>query len=449
MNLIPTMICGKEKTGKDHILKFESKEGELEIGLPKVSDRDIQEMKAVNKNAMHDLSTDEIISFYQHVRNLWESKAYEKREELVDLTCRMTGYSREMIELGMKQIQAMLSKQYLETTLNSELGDKRLLDEWIPKGEISIHCQPRGNVLHILAGNVPPVSILSLLRGTITKNCNIAKLPSGDVVTSAYLAQSYLDVDTEHPITKSTSVVYWSRDEKKILDELMSFVDCVCVWGGEEAVETISKEAPPKIEILKFGPRRGIQLIGKEAFNDLKQASLKAAHDLTLFDQEGCFSPQICFVEGDIEKYSKFLAESLKEENERLPKGHRPLDGHAAITHTRQYSKFRGHKVFASEKTEWTIIIVNNLEEIKIHPLGRTIFLVPVKNIKNAVDYIGPETQVIAIEPFDRAIELRDELTLRGVDRVTHLGKMGYFAVGAPHEGMYPLSRMVRWVKSR
>ena len=449
MNLIPTMTCGKEKTGKEHILKFESKEGELEIGLPKVSDIDIREMKAVNKNAMHDLSIDEIISFYQRVRNLWDSKAYEKREELIDLTCRMTGYSREMIELGMKQIQAMLSEKNLEITLNNELGDKRLLDEWIPKGDISIHCQPRGNVLHILAGNVPPISILSLLRGTLTKNCNIAKMPSGDVVTSAYLAQSYLDVDPEHPITKSTSVVYWPSNEKKTLDEIMSFVDCICVWGGEDAVGTISREAPPKIELLKFGPRRGIQLIGKEAFNDLKQVSLKAAHDLTLFDQEGCFSPQISFVEGDIEKYGKSLAESLKEENERLPKGHRPLDGHAAITHTKEYSKFRGHKVLASEKTEWTIIIVNNLEEIKTHPLGRTIFLVPVKNMKDAVDYIGPETQVVAIEPFDKAIEIRDELTLKGVDRITHLGKMGYFAVGAPHEGMYPLSRMVRWVKSR
>jgi len=449
MKLIPTIICGKEKTGKNHILKFESKEGELEIGLPKVSEKDIQEMKVVNKTAMHDLSVDEIISFYQRVRKLWESKSYEKREELVDLTCRITGFSREMIELGMKQIQGMLSEQYIETTLNSELGDKRLLDEWIQKGEISVHCQPRGIVLHNLAGNVPPVSILSLIRGTITKNCNIAKLPSGDVATSSYLAQSYLDVDPEHPITKSTSVVYWPSNEKKILDELMSFVDCICVWGGKEAVETIRKEAPSKIELLEFGPRRGIQLIGKGAFNDLKQASLKAAHDLTFFDQEGCFSPQICFVEGDIEKYSKFLAESLKEENERLPKGHRPLDGHAAITHVREYSKFRGHKVLASERTEWTIIIVNKIEEIKVHPLGRTIFLVPVKNINNALDYIGPETQVVAVEPFDKAIELRDELTLKGVDRITHLGKMGYFAVGAPHEGMYPLNRMVRWVKSR
>ncbi len=118
------------------------------------------------------------------------------------------------------------------------------------------------------------------------------------------------------------------------------------------------------------------------------------------------------------------------------------------ITHTRLYSEFRAHKVLASEKTEWTIIIVNKPEEIKTHPLGRTIFLVPVKTIRNALDYIGPETQVVAIEPFVKATELRDELTLKGVDRITHLGKMGYFAVGAPHEGMNPLSRMVRWVES-
>jgi hypothetical protein len=44
---------------------------------------------------------------------------------------------------------------------------------------------------------------------------------------------------------------------------------------------------------------------------------------------------------------------------------------------------------------------------------------------------------------------MKEQLTVKGVDRITHLGKMGYFAAGSPHEGMYPLSRMVRWVKMR
>jgi len=44
---------------------------------------------------------------------------------------------------------------------------------------------------------------------------------------------------------------------------------------------------------------------------------------------------------------------------------------------------------------------------------------------------------------------LKERLTVKGVDRITRLGKMGYFALGSPQEGMYPLSRMVRWVKMR
>jgi hypothetical protein len=83
------------------------------------------------------------------------------------------------------------------------------------------------------------------------------------------------------------------------------------------------------------------------------------------------------------------------------------------------------------------------------HPLGRTIFVIPVKDLTESFNHIGPETQVVAIEPYERAVDMREALTLKGVDRITHLGKMGYFAVGAPHEGMYPLSRMVRWVKMR
>ena len=452
MQKIPFLIAGNLKTGTECKMNFNFNYhgGKIEVGLPEISESDIELMKNVEKESVHNLNTNEIIDFLVKVGKLWNSKTYDKREELVDLTCKITGYSRPMIELGMQQIQGMFSKEFLEITLKNELGDKRLLDEWLPRGEALVHCQPRGHVLHILAGNVPAVSVMSMIRGILTKNCNILKMSSRDVITTSYFTQSFMDVDPEHPITKTTSTIYWSIENEHIMDKFLSFVNCVCTWGGREAVEGIRKKAPHEVELLEFGPRRGVQLIGKEAFKNLKDVTDKAAHDLTLFDQEACFSPQLVFVEEDAERYAKYFAESLKEENEKLPKGFSSIDANAIVSHTRVYSKFKGHKVIHPEKTDWTVILVNNIKDLpNPHPLGRTIFLIPVKDINESLKYISSETQVVAVEPFSRGIELRDELTIRGVDRVTHMGKMGYFAVGAPHDGMYPLSRMVRWVKSR
>jgi long-chain-fatty-acyl-CoA reductase len=450
MQSVPFVIAGNVKKGAEHKKTYESDKGKITVGLPGISDNDIKRMKGADKEEMHDLSIDEIILFLTKVGKLWSSEKYEKRKELIDLTCMITGYSRPMVELGMQQIQGMLSRKFLEITLKSDLGDKRLLDEWLPRGEASVHCQPRGVVLHVLAGNVPAVTIMSLINGILSKNCNIARMSSRDVITASYFVSSFADVDQEHPVTKTTSAIYWPSNRGDILDKFLSFANCVCTWGGRDAVESIRKKAPYEVELLEFGPRRGIQLIGREASKNLKQIAARAAHDLTLFDQEACFSPQIAFVEGNAEKYAQCLAENLEAENKKLPRGFSALDAHAAISHTRMYSKFRGHKVFHPDKTDWTVIITKNVEELPVsHPMGRTIFLIPVKDIRESLKYIGSETQVVAVEPFDRGIELREALTGRGVDRVTRLGKMGYFAVGAPHEGTYPLSRMVRWVKCR
>ena len=449
MEKVPFVICGEQKTGEHQVLEFGPKEKRTKICLPEITENDILQISRSDMLAMHELSIDEIINFYSKVGKLWGSTTYEKREELVDLTCAVTGYSKEMVELGMKQICGILTKEYLEATVQSDLGDKRLLDEWITRAESSVHCQPRGKMLHILAGNVPAVAITSILRGSLTKNVNIIKMSNRDVITPSYFVQAFHDIDPEHPITKSTSVLYWPHTNLEIFRKIIPFVNVVSVWGGQDTIEETRRNTPQGVELLEFGPRRGIHLIGREIFHDLDKATINAAHDLTLFDQECCFSPQMTFVEGDVEKYAESLAKSLEEENTRLPKGYADPKFHANITNARMYSKFRGHKVHTSSRTEWTIIVAQSIEDLPTHPLGRTIFIIPVKDLAESLNYIGPETQVVAIEPYSRAVDLREELTMKGVDRITRLGKMGYFAVGSPHEGMYPLSRMVRWVKMR
>jgi long-chain-fatty-acyl-CoA reductase len=449
MEKVPFVICGEQKTGEQQVLEFGPKEKRTKICLPEITESDIQKISKGETKAMHELSIDEIINFYSKVGKLWGSITYEKREELVDLTCAVTGYSKEMVELGMKQICWMLTKEYLEATVQSDIGDKRLLDEWITRAESSVHCQPRGKMLHILAGNVPAVSITSILRGSLTKNVNIIKMSNRDVITPSYFVQSFYDIDPEHPITQSTSALYWPHTNQEIFSKIVSFSNVISVWGGHDTIEETRRSTPQGVELLEFGPRRGMHLIGRETFQELEKATINAAHDLTLFDQEACFSPQIAFVEGDAERYAEALAKSLEEENTRLPKGYADPRFHANITNARIYSKFRGHKVHTSTKTEWTIIVAEKIEDFPTHPLGRTIFIVPVKDLTESLAHMGPETQVVAIEPYSRAVDLRESLTLRGVDRVTQLGKMGYFAIGSPHDGMYPLSRMVRWVKMR
>jgi long-chain-fatty-acyl-CoA reductase len=449
MEKIPFIICGEQKTEEHQILEFGPKGERTTIFLPQVTDEDIRQMSRTDAEALHELPIEEIIDFYSKVGELWGSSGYDKRGELIDLTCRVTGYSREMIELGMGQICQLLSREYLEATLQADLGDKRLLDEWIPSAESSVHCQPRGKVLHILAGNVPVVGITSILRGSLTKNVNIVKMSNRDIITPSYFAQAFHDIDPEHPVTKTTSVLYWPHTNQEMFNKIAAFSNVICTWGGHDAVQETRRNAPLGAELLEFGPRRGLQLIGKEAFNELDKTTIKAAHDLTLFDQECSFSPQISFVEGDVNKYAESLAQSLEEENLRLPKGYGDPKFHANITNARIYSKFRGHRVHTSTRTEWTIIVANNIEDFPTHPLGRTIFIMPVKDLAESFNYIGPETQVVAIEPYAKAAALKEQLTLRGVDRITRLGKMGYFALGSPQEGMYPLSRMVRWVKMR
>ncbi len=448
---MPFILGGMQKFGRDITVKVRTREGELDVEMPEIADQDFKLLS--DTGDIHELSVKEIISFYSKVGKLWSKRDYDLRKDAVKLAEKLSGYSEAMIEHSCDQIAGIFSAQYAEQTLKTEIHNENFLDDWIEVNSIFVHAQPRGRVLHILAGNAPPICAVSMLRGSLTKNSNIIKMASGDLVTPTYLAMSFKDVDPDHPITKTTSTVYWKHDSP-IEDKLIHEANAICVWGGRDVIDLVRLKSRHGTELLEFGPKRSMQFIGRETFesgDSLQSAADNAAHDLVLFDQEACHSPQLAFVEGigNAEKFCEALAVSLDKEGKRLPKGFTHKDKHAAISHERLLAKFYGEKVYESKGTEWTIIITDKIKRTQRHPLGRTLYVFEVNDLKDAVQHIDKSVQTVAIHPNKRIVELRDELTKHGADRVTHLGKMGYFATGAPHEGIYPLSRLVRWVKSR
>ncbi|MFH4268025.1 acyl-CoA reductase, partial [Acinetobacter baumannii] len=88
--------------------------------------------------------------------------------------------------------------------------------------ESYVRAFPKGKSVHLLAGNVPLSGIMSILRAILTKNQCIIKTSSTDPFTANALALSFIDVDPNHPITRSLSVIYWPHQgDTSLAKEIM------------------------------------------------------------------------------------------------------------------------------------------------------------------------------------------------------------------------------------
>jgi hypothetical protein len=71
--------------------------------------------------------------------------------------------------------------------------------------------------------------------------------------------------------------------------------------------------------------------------------------------------------------------------------------------------------------------------------------VVTVSSLEAAAKFMNVATQTVGVDPPERKAQLRDRLVAAGAQRVVPLG----FAMGGPsvpHDGMYQMHRMVKWV---
>jgi len=418
------------------------------------------------------LSTGDILDFTAEVGKLWADPRYHRYQEALGIMKRITDFSEEELVLDFSYIPALMERGgYLEAMLNAEFGKPEILDEWITRGGCDVKAVPRGRLLHVLAGNVPGVEIISLARGLMTKNANVLKMASGNPVTPVALVQSFADIDPDHPVTRSTSALYWDRGGAAEKD-MFHKVNSVCVWGGFDAVHAAWNHARAGLEILDYGPKRSMVFISAETVASpqaLAAAAGALAGDTVVHDQQACHSPQLVFVEGDsgegrdgresknragrtpgenAEIFAAALGAALDEAGKSLPRGADTIDRKAQVGHMRNMAELMGETVLHPGSTAWTLIVTEDYTRTASNLLGRTLWILPAATMKEAVDHVDDLTMVAA---FSRRVDMdayRDFLAGRGVDRMTTVGNMGLLPPGTPHEGRYDLTRMVKFISA-
>lgn len=440
---LPIVIAGHrvESTSGEES-QVQSRTG-LDIHIPYLDKPTVKTLMAEPRDILENVSIHEIISFLHNVGHNWKSPEYSRRRIYIRYLCKYLGYSESMAEAEANWIAFNLSSHFrLYDALSTELGGWQMLENWVPKEEAFIRALPHGRVFHLVPGNVPLSTVVSIIRAIITKNTSIVKASSDDPMTPIALALSFMDVDPDHPVTKSLSIIHWPGGaEDSHHRELFESADATCAWGAIDTIKWAKRHASPVAEMLTFGPKRSLAVIGQNA--DRKTAARALAHDVSVYDQRACFSIQHVYVEGDIDDLLDELEPAFQHFEDLFPRGTHTFDERAGISLSRLQSNFSASKVIQSEDSSWTII-VSPTHDTDIHPLGRTIYIHSIESIEDVAGHIGSDVQTVAVYPAEIATAMRDTYTMRGASRVVELGMNNIFRVGGSHDGIFPLQRLVR-----
>ncbi|MFW9878065.1 MAG: acyl-CoA reductase [Candidatus Thorarchaeota archaeon] len=301
--LIPAFLFKPVYSEKTTTELYKRQDDVLKIKFPIFDNKEVLEITnkvALKKRRAHDRNIDDLLDIIDQIGAIWRNPHYDLRKEALEVLPMMTGQSKVLCEMEFIGTLNLWNKKMAETQLIREIGGKQYLEDWIPKGNVRIHAQPRGLVFHNLAGNAFNLGIVSLFYGLITKNVNLIKLSHGEPYITVKFCESIADIDKK--IAKEIAALYWSGTRGDIFDELFSSgkVNCVIAWGGIESIEEIKKQAYHYgINIIDHGPKLSFSIISEDIFRDLNQmqdTAQKIAIDIALWNQKACLSPRVIYI---------------------------------------------------------------------------------------------------------------------------------------------------------
>lgn len=377
--------------------------------------------------------------------------------EAAELMTSISPHSRRVIENSYKTLGAMFDAEALGYQVERELG-VGVLDDWMPVFRPGApRCRVRAfppRLIHVMPGNGPAAAAMTIIRGALTKGLNLLKLPSNDLCTATAVLRTMAAIDPKHPTVRSFSAVYWRGGDVKVESLLLrpQYFDKLVAWGGEDTIRHVLRYIGPGFELVAFDPKVSISLIGHEAFaNDetIAHVARLAAIDSTLMNQEGCVASRHQFVEAgthQVDRYCELLAAELAVDREwsdgkswRTPTDIRDQVDVLSYTDSfRVWGDYDGHG-----------LVIRSEEPVDFHPIAKTVNVVPVERLRDAVTRATVATQTVGVYPAARKVDLRNALAAAGVQRVVTLGNAIGLATagqGLPHDGSYPLQRLMRWV---
>ncbi|MFJ5531086.1 acyl-CoA reductase [Streptomyces sp. NPDC093261] len=361
---------------------------------------------------------------------------------------------------ALAELASALTRKALERKLRRELGGLRPERLTRPDARETVYeaWAPVGLLVHIAPGNAATVAPLSVVEGLLAGNVNVLKTSSADTPLALDLLAALGAADPTGLIAERVVALRFPSSRREWLRTLCGQADAIAVWGGEDAVRTVSDLAPPGCRIVEWGHRISFAYLTRQAAADA--GTLDAlAEDVCRFDQQACSSPQVVYLDTeDAEEalaFAERFAEHLAKVSGTWPAPRPNTAEQAEITTVEQLARLEQHlgltRVIAAADGSWRVL-ADTRPALDASPLHRSVRVKPLPRhaltatLRPMRRYL--QTMAIGGGRADAA-ELARAAFAAGVTRVTPVGSMLEGYEGEPHDGVYALQRYSRRVSVR
>jgi len=279
-------------------------------------------------------------------RSPWMARA--KRE--------LTAFSPQMVELGLREL-------FADIAANAEELERREALRFT--FDVS-----RATVCHVLSGNLPNPGVVSIVVGLLSGARNVVKPAAGDLMPGLFIQSlAATDPTLARRVTLTSDREAYRR------------ADIVVAYGDDETIATLrANTSAATSAFFGFGHRVSIGLVDfrqSKIQNQKSKLAAAEARDASLWDQQGCMSPQCFYVRGNAAAFAEALAREMETFDCRWPRATLPFEDAAAIARARSEWSFRG-RVWASEgSTHWTVVL-DERGGWAATPLNRFVFVRPM-----------------------------------------------------------------------
>jgi hypothetical protein len=372
----------------------------------------------------------------------------------------VTSYSLPMVRCVLDRMAADWRAPRLHELLREEFGGPEVLDGFCARPQVPGRTRAFGPRLtvHVFSGNVPGVAVTSLIRALLVKSASVGKTAAGEPLLPALFAQGLAEADPE--LGACLAVTYWPGGNADLERVALAAAEAVIVYGSDEVVAGVRARSPAHARFLGYGHKLSFGLVGREALGAGRAAEVaeQAAGDVAMFDQQGCVSPHVFYVEtgGETEprQWAARLAAAMAALDRTLPRGVLSPSEAAAIRQTRGEAEFSqlagtGVQLHASpDSTAWTVIYDPD-SAFAASCLNRVVWVRPIDDLAAVAGRVEAidgflQSAGAAVDPA-RLPDLAATLGRLGVSRVVPLGQMAWPPPAWHHDGRPPLRDLVRW----